>query len=106
MEKGGVDSLIFKDNILIGGVVWEITIEDLDDAGAYGITEFNKCKIRLHKSDKPEMIEAHFWHEILHIVHGHAGYYQGKEMIHNEHLVEAETHILHQIMTQVISWQK
>ena len=98
--------MIIKDKILIGGVVWDITFENLDDADAYGITCFDECKIRLHSEEtKKDMVDETFWHEVLHIVHRKAGYVLGDEMKHDESLVISETQVLHQIMNQIIEWQ-
>jgi len=98
--------MIIKDKIQIGGVVWDILFEDLSDADAFGITDFDNAKIRIDKNTKKDMIDESFWHEILHIIHRFAGHPMGSEMHHDHRLVDAETPIAHQIMSQIIEWQK
>ena len=53
------------DKIMIGGVMWDITFEDLSDANAFGITDFDTAKIRLDINTKEDMIDESFWHEIF-----------------------------------------
>lgn len=98
--------MIIKDKIQIGGSTWTIIIEDLDVAESRGICIFDKHEIRLHNNENKEVITETFWHEILHVVHRLAGYPGGSTMSHDHTLVDSETPILHQIMNQVIEWQK
>lgn len=106
--------MIIGDKIQIGGVWWSIKIiEHLKDAGesVNGLCDFDAHEILLDKlldveSERREnLIEEHFWHEILHVVHRKAGYGYKDDMKHDHVLVDAETPILHQIMNQIITWQ-
>lgn len=102
---GGDYQMKIPDKIMIGGVMWDITFEDLSDANAFGITDFDTAKIRLDINTKEDMIDESFWHEILHIIHRFAGHPLGSDMKHDHRLVDAETVTTHQIMSQIIKAQ-
>jgi len=104
-----VETLIIKDEILIGSRIFRIEfIERLVDGAdeCYGRYDFADCLIQINSSYSEELQEMALLHELRHIIWTLLGYYNEDKVELGESFIIQQQHYEHQILIQILEWQK
>lgn len=101
--------MIIKDKILIGSRIFKIEfIERLVNGSdeCYGTYDFVEGLIQINSSYSEELQEMALLHELRHIIWTLLGYYNEDEVKLSESFIIQQQHYEHQILIQILSWQK
>ncbi len=101
--------MIIKDKIQIGTKIIDIEfVENLVSDGdeLYGDCNWGKCTIRINSSYPKQHQELALLHEIRHLIFDALGYRPDDEVKINEPLIIQQQIYDHQVMLQIIEWQK
>jgi hypothetical protein len=100
--------MIIKDKIQIGPFDFKIEFVPnlMEDEKTLGATDFDKQLIQLDSSQSEQGIADAFYHELVHILFILMGYKGQKLLSHDETFITSFSFGWHQIMNQVIEWQK
>jgi hypothetical protein len=103
--------MIIKDKIQIGGIWWTIKfvkeLKDEDDNSLiYGECRYSEYTINICSDYPKEKQEVALLHEIRHAINDTLGYRHNQKIKLNEQLIIGSQHYDHQVMLQIIEWQK
>ncbi len=100
--------MIIKDKIQIGPFDFKIEFVPnlMEDEKTLGATDFDKQLIQIDSSQSEQGIADAFYHELVHILFILMGYKNQKLLAHDETFICSFSFGWHQIMNQVIQWQK
>jgi Zn-dependent peptidase ImmA (M78 family) len=102
--------MIIKDKIQIAGLTYEIRqvhpdCIELNSGNANGLHSFQNCIIFLNESLSEQQKEITLLHELTHAVNDTLDV-SFKDINCDERYVESFSRIWHQVMLQIIEWQK
>ena len=103
--------MIIKDKIQIGGIWWTIKFikglkDEEENCLVYGLCEYSDYTISISSDYPEEKQEVALLHEIRHAINDTLGYTFNQKVKLNEKLIIESQHYDHQVMLQIIEWQK
>lgn len=102
--------MIIKDSIQIMGTTYKIEFKDevRSESGqsCFALAFEDEEKIQIDKNNLDQHSESSLCHELVHLMLDSIGIHFNEEIKHNEQFVEQFSGLMHQILIQIIDWQK